>query len=149
MPTLRTVLSIPALVALPLTPNTGLSLSGTAGRDLPGLLPRLRAGTRHSGGESGPTRRTFPTRTSGITDRAGAATGHRPERALPAPEWWPPHPLERASRERRSRTRSLVRVKLPAGPYSGTMSGAPSRAASAVRSSGWRWDSRSASTRFS
>jgi hypothetical protein len=33
--------------------------------------------------------------------------------------------------------------------YSGTMSGAPSRAASAVRSSGWRWDSRSASTRFS
>ncbi len=33
--------------------------------------------------------------------------------------------------------------------YSGTMSGAPSRAASAVRSSGWRCDSRSASTRFS
>ncbi|GAA2979446.1 hypothetical protein JCM13580A_25420 [Streptomyces drozdowiczii] len=32
---------------------------------------------------------------------------------------------------------------------SGTMSGAPSRAASAVRSSGWRCDSRSASTRFS
>ncbi len=31
----------------------------------------------------------------------------------------------------------------------GTMSGAPSRAASAVRSSGCRWDSRSASTRFS
>lgn len=35
------------------------------------------------------------------------------------------------------------------GAYSGTMSGAPSRAASAVRSSGWRCDSRSASTRFS
>lgn len=34
-------------------------------------------------------------------------------------------------------------------PYNGTMSGAPSRAASAVRSSGWRCDSRSASTRFS
>ncbi|TSB26720.1 serine hydrolase domain-containing protein, partial [Streptomyces benahoarensis] len=33
--------------------------------------------------------------------------------------------------------------------YRGTMSGAPSRAASAVRSSGWRCDSRSASTRFS
>ena len=33
--------------------------------------------------------------------------------------------------------------------YSGTMSGAPSRAASAVRSSSCRWDSRSASTRFS
>ncbi|WP_336319164.1 serine hydrolase domain-containing protein [Streptomyces lavendofoliae] len=33
--------------------------------------------------------------------------------------------------------------------YSGTMSGAPSRAASAVRSSGCRCDSRSASTRFS
>lgn len=32
---------------------------------------------------------------------------------------------------------------------SGTMSGAPSLAASAVRSSGWSWDSRSASTRFS
>ncbi|GAB2778424.1 hypothetical protein GCM10027073_08740 [Streptomyces chlorus] len=36
-----------------------------------------------------------------------------------------------------------------APPYSGTMSGAPSRAASAVRSSGCRCDSRSASTRFS
>ncbi|GGY71278.1 hypothetical protein GCM10010385_21190 [Streptomyces geysiriensis] len=35
------------------------------------------------------------------------------------------------------------------GLYLGTMSGAPSRAASAVRSSGWRCDSRSASTRFS
>ncbi|GHA55112.1 hypothetical protein GCM10010330_03090 [Streptomyces tendae] len=34
-------------------------------------------------------------------------------------------------------------------PYRATMSGAPSRAASAVRSSGWRCDSRSASTRFS
>ncbi len=34
-------------------------------------------------------------------------------------------------------------------PYSGMMSGAPSRAASAVRSSGCRCDSRSASTRFS
>lgn len=37
----------------------------------------------------------------------------------------------------------------PTGRYNGTMSGAPSRAASAVRSSGWRCDSRSASTRFS
>ncbi|MFG2139416.1 serine hydrolase domain-containing protein [Streptomyces sp. NPDC048650] len=37
----------------------------------------------------------------------------------------------------------------PATGYSGTMSGAPSRAASAVRSSGCRCDSRSASTRFS
>ncbi|MEV5443852.1 serine hydrolase [Streptomyces sp. NPDC052644] len=36
-----------------------------------------------------------------------------------------------------------------AAPYSGTMSGAPSLAASAVWSSGWRCDSRSASTRFS
>jgi hypothetical protein len=33
--------------------------------------------------------------------------------------------------------------------YNGTMSGAPNRAASAVRSSGCRCDSRSASTRFS
>ncbi|MFE9728486.1 serine hydrolase domain-containing protein [Streptomyces sp. NPDC005794] len=33
-------------------------------------------------------------------------------------------------------------------PQRGTMSGAPSRAASAVRSSGCRWDSRSASTRL-
>lgn len=36
-----------------------------------------------------------------------------------------------------------------AAVHSGTMSGAPSRAASAVWSSGWRCDSRSASTRFS
>ena len=43
-----------------------------------------------------------------------------------------------------------ARVTRPGGSgYSGTMSGAPSRAASAVRSSGWSWDSRSASTRFS
>ncbi|GAA2290549.1 hypothetical protein GCM10010431_04930 [Streptomyces kunmingensis] len=33
--------------------------------------------------------------------------------------------------------------------HNGAMSGAPSRAASAVRSSGCNWDSRSASTRFS
>ncbi len=37
----------------------------------------------------------------------------------------------------------------PDRQLSGTMSGAPSRAASAVRSSGCRCDSRSASTRFS
>ena len=36
----------------------------------------------------------------------------------------------------------------PAPQRTGTMSGAPSRAASAVWSSGFRWVSRSASTRF-
>ncbi|WP_202459732.1 hypothetical protein [Streptomyces sp. SID1328] len=48
-------------------------LSDTVEQSLPGLLPRLRAGTRHSGEESGPTPRTLPTRTSGITDRADPA----------------------------------------------------------------------------
>ncbi|GGS64837.1 hypothetical protein GCM10010206_29130 [Streptomyces cinerochromogenes] len=46
----------------------------------------------------------------------------------------------------KSATRSSERRP---GAYSGTMSGAPSLAASAVWSSGWSWDSRSASTRFS
>lgn len=45
--------------------------------------------------------------------------------------------------------RTVVPQPPAPGDYSGTMSGAPSLAASAVRSSGWRCDSRSASTRFS
>ncbi|WP_130331500.1 hypothetical protein [Streptomyces sp. BK022] len=57
-------------------------LYDTVEQNLPGLLPRLRAGTRHSGEESGPTPRTLPTRTSGITDCAdhADATTRRPVR---------------------------------------------------------------------
>ncbi|MGW5045022.1 hypothetical protein [Streptomyces griseoluteus] len=70
-------------------------LSGTVEQNLPGLLPRLRAGTRHSGEESGPTPRTPRSRTSGITDRAdpaGATAGTRPEPALAAVELYPGTP---------------------------------------------------------
>ncbi|GGZ88433.1 hypothetical protein GCM10010329_05700 [Streptomyces spiroverticillatus] len=87
------------------------------------------------------------------------------------PPWQSPHCPPRADRQHprgatdnRRTPHPLSRTDLPYGypvrypygirpdpgptPYSGTMSGAPSRAASAVRSSGWRCDSRSASTRF-
>lgn len=71
-------------------------LSDTVEQNLPGLLPRLRAGTRHSGEESGPTPRTLPTRTSGITDCADSAGatvgGPRLERALAAAELGPTPP---------------------------------------------------------
>src|SRR3954447_10885106 len=50
----------------------------------------------------------------------------------------PSQSVERADPERRSRFPTPVRV---ISAYNGTMSGAPSRAASAVRSSGWRCDS--------
>ncbi|MFF9392758.1 hypothetical protein [Streptomyces griseoluteus] len=87
-----------AIVVLQLA--TEHRLSDTIEQNLPGLLPRLRAGTRHSGEESGPTPRTLRSRTSGITDRAdlaGATAGTRPEPALEAAEFYPPTPLnERA-----------------------------------------------------
>ncbi|MFJ4034236.1 hypothetical protein [Streptomyces griseoluteus] len=75
-------------------------LSDTVEQNLPGLLPRLRAGTRHSGEESGPAPRTLRSRTSGITDRAhpaGATAGTRLEPAPGAAELYPRTPLnERA-----------------------------------------------------
>ncbi|GHF29222.1 hypothetical protein E5082_01210 [Streptomyces griseoluteus] len=70
-------------------------LSDTVEQNLPGLLPRLRAGTRHSGEESGPTPRTLPTRTSGITDcadSAGTTVDPRLERALAPAELGPAPP---------------------------------------------------------
>ncbi|MGW1134119.1 hypothetical protein [Streptomyces griseoluteus] len=76
---------------------TGQRLSDTVEQNLPGLLPRLRAGTRHSGEESGPTPRTLPSRTSGTTDRAapvGASASIRLERVLRAAELCPPTPLD-------------------------------------------------------
>lgn len=68
--------------------------------------------------------------------------GHPLPEPTPAPTP-PAHPLTPPP------TGSPTPPLTPVAHSSGTMSGAPSRAASAVRSSGWRWDSRSASTRFS
>ncbi|MEU9921091.1 hypothetical protein AB0H51_07250 [Streptomyces griseoluteus] len=67
-------------------------LSDTVEQNLPGLLPRLRSWTRHSGEESGPTPRTPPTRTSRITDWAdsvGTSADRRLEPALVAAEFCP------------------------------------------------------------
>ncbi|KAB1988696.1 serine hydrolase [Streptomyces triticiradicis] len=78
--------------------------------------------------------------------RTGPGARTRPARR-PIPS---PHPVERPGPGPGSRLTTPVRVMWAGdGGQNCTMSGAPSRAASAVRSSGWRWDSRSASTRFS
>ncbi|GAA2414713.1 hypothetical protein GCM10010378_68240 [Streptomyces viridochromogenes] len=68
--------------------------------------------------------------------------------AAPAGVAGPPKgPGGRETSGRRTASPATLGGRFPL-PYRGTMSGAPRRAASAVRSSGWRWDSRSASTRF-
>lgn len=143
------------------TADTFLALLRTRGKvPAAALLAGEESGTRYA--ESGPGISRSDRFRAGSATKTFLATGILQlafERPL----------SERAGSERRSRPATLVRVKqcaVPPGrphardrggpatarcrePYNGTMSGAPSRAASAVRSSGCRCDSRSASTRFS
>ncbi|MFG2816531.1 serine hydrolase domain-containing protein [Streptomyces sp. NPDC048410] len=73
-----------ATVVLELAAEHRLSLSDTVEQHLPGLLPRLRAGTRHSGEESRITLRDLLTHTSGIADFTDATHGLVPLTPLQA-----------------------------------------------------------------
>ncbi|MGW4289913.1 serine hydrolase domain-containing protein [Streptomyces sp. NPDC004673] len=73
-----------ATVVLQLAAEHRLSLSDTVEQHLPGLLPRLRAGTRHSGEESRITLRDLLTHTSGIADFTDATHGLVPLTPLQA-----------------------------------------------------------------
>lgn len=67
-----------ATAVLQLAAEQRLSLSGTAEQHLPGLLPRVRAGTRHAGNESRITPHKPLTRPSGIAGITGPpAAGDR------------------------------------------------------------------------
>ncbi|MFG3096118.1 serine hydrolase [Streptomyces sp. NPDC048202] len=97
-----------ATVVLQLAAEHRLSLSDTVEQHLPGLLPRLRAGTRHSGEESGrvtparpsrspqwppPSQPPTTPRVDGTRVTLDTRTGPRLETALLAAEfcprtWW-------------------------------------------------------------
>ncbi|WP_028963901.1 serine hydrolase domain-containing protein [Streptomyces thermolilacinus] len=137
-----------------------LDTSSAHGRYGMGLFPtRLPCGVTvwgHNGRVPGSYVRTAATRDGRhvLTFRANTDTlspGPPLERALLEAEFCPPagtaEAPEVSAAAEAPATAAAGRGAAP--PYSGTMSGAPSLAASAVWSSGWRWDSRSASTRFS
>ncbi|MFG3046569.1 serine hydrolase [Streptomyces sp. NPDC048241] len=71
-----------ATVVLQLAAEHRLSLSDTVEQHLPGLLPRLRAGTRHSGEESG---RVTPCRAEPVTSVTSSVppAHHTPRRRHP------------------------------------------------------------------
>ncbi len=118
--------------------------------------PARRRGPRPGRGLSGARRRPRETggrtpRRAPVACRPARAADRRtdrpgPEAGLPTAEFRPPSCQGGRRAPHIGASRCPVRPAAP--PQRGTMSGAPSRAASAVRSSGCRWDSRSASTRL-
>lgn len=116
----------------------GPASAGTLPKQVPTGWAPHPGGRPHTGGRphNRPGGTTLP------TGPPPGPAGHPLPEPTPAPTP-PAHPLTPPP------TGSPTPPLTPVAHSSGTMSGAPSRAASAVRSSGWRWDSRSASTRFS